>query len=204
MGFGVVNASIDVNLKYGQSGMRVYELQEFLIDKGLLNSTPTGFFGLLTFKAVKNYQSKLSLPPTGFVGPLTRTEINKELNTVMEESIQAEIVETGTTTPVAVLPTPQVMYIPPPQQISEPKIEPIVVNSKPICNLVAERITNNAGDTVGKITWTSSNADAGFLNGTQSISDRVSSGSQSGFSIPQNFVIEFTGKGGRVTCEASL
>lgn len=98
---GVVSvsfASIDKNLKYGQRDKEVTELQEFLIDKGLLKSTPSTYFGLLTFKAVKAYQTSIGVSPTGFVGVLTREKINKEINTEIASSNEAEIKETGTTT----------------------------------------------------------------------------------------------------------
>lgn len=72
-------ASIDKNLKYGQKDKEVTELQEFLIDKGLLKTTPSTYFGLLTLKAVKAYQTSIGVSPTGFVGVLTREKINKEI-----------------------------------------------------------------------------------------------------------------------------
>lgn len=84
-------ATIDSNLKYGSRGVEVTELQEFLIDKGFLTGQPTGNFFALTKKAVISYQKSVNLPATGFVGQLTRAEINKEL-AVNDE---AEIQETG-------------------------------------------------------------------------------------------------------------
>lgn len=84
-------ATIDSNLKYGSRGVEVTELQEFLIDKGFLTGQPTGNFFALTKKAVISYQKSLNLPATGFVGQLTRAEINKEL----EVNNEAEIQETG-------------------------------------------------------------------------------------------------------------
>ncbi|MEN9551970.1 MAG: hypothetical protein RI935_347 [Candidatus Parcubacteria bacterium] len=88
-------ASIDKNLKYGQRDKEVTELQEFLIDKGLLKTTPSTYFGLLTFKAVKAYQTSVGLPATGFVGALTREKINKEIDAVIASSNEAEKAETG-------------------------------------------------------------------------------------------------------------
>lgn len=95
---GVVFASIDINLKYGQKGQEVSELQEFLSDKGYLTSSPSGFFGLMTLKAVKDYQVSVSLPATGYVGYMTREKINTILNEEVATSIEAEVKETGTTT----------------------------------------------------------------------------------------------------------
>jgi len=98
----LASASIDSNLKYAMKGQEVTELQEFLLDKGFLNTTPSGFFGLLTLKAVKAYQASEGLPSTGFVGAMTRQKINTELLTVVEDATKAEIEETGTSTPVVV------------------------------------------------------------------------------------------------------
>lgn len=91
-------ASIDKNLKYGQRDKEVTELQEFLIDKGLLKTTPSTYFGLLTFKAVKAYQTSIGVSSTGFVGVLTREKINKEIDTVIASSNEAEKAETGSST----------------------------------------------------------------------------------------------------------
>ncbi len=88
-------ASIDKNLKYGQRDKEVTELQEFLIDKGILKTTPSNYFGLLTFKAVKAYQTSVGVSPTGFVGALTREKINKEIDTEIASSNEAEKAESG-------------------------------------------------------------------------------------------------------------
>ncbi len=102
-------AAIDVNLKYGQTSTEVTELQDFLVDKGLLNVSPTGYFGLLTLNAVKAYQTSKAIPNTGYVGVLTRTAINSELEVATASSTEAEITETGTTTPIVNTYTPPVV-----------------------------------------------------------------------------------------------
>ena len=89
-------ASIDKNLKYGQKDKEVIELQQFLITKGLLKATPSTYFGALTLKAVKAYQLSVNLSPTGFVGALTREKINKEIETEVASSNQAEKAEAST------------------------------------------------------------------------------------------------------------
>lgn len=94
----VSSASIDSNLKYGSKGPAVVELQEFLIDKGLLGSEATGNFYTLTRRAVISYQASVNLPATGFVGFLTRAKINAELADVASTSDAAEISEWGATT----------------------------------------------------------------------------------------------------------
>src|SRR3989344_3132848 len=68
------------NLRYrstnAQTNDEVSLLQDFLQTNGYLDSSPTGFFGLLTFAAVKKFQTASAIEPTGFVGPLTRGKIN--------------------------------------------------------------------------------------------------------------------------------
>ena len=89
-------ASIDANLKYGQFSTEVTELQDFLVDKGFLKTSPTGFFGLLTLNAVKTYQASIGLPNTGYVGIMTRTAVNAELATFLASSTEAEASELNT------------------------------------------------------------------------------------------------------------
>jgi hypothetical protein len=67
-----------LNLKLGSRGNEVVELQKVLIEAGLLKiSAPTGYFGPLTLKAVKDYQTSNGLKGDGFIGPLTREVLNK-------------------------------------------------------------------------------------------------------------------------------
>lgn len=54
----------------------VSTLQDFLQSQNYLNSEPTGYFGILTFKAVKDFQSANGISPTGYVGPITRAKIS--------------------------------------------------------------------------------------------------------------------------------
>ena len=68
------------NLRYRDRDIykngEVSTLQDFLQSKGYLNSEPTGYFGLLTFKAVKDFQNANYITPTsGYVGPITRAKI---------------------------------------------------------------------------------------------------------------------------------
>lgn len=83
----VTHASIDKNLYYGlKNDAQVVELQEFLIDNGYLSGSATGNFFSLTLKGVKKFQADNGLPSTGFVGTLTRAEINKRLALGLAES----------------------------------------------------------------------------------------------------------------------
>lgn len=65
-------------LKQGSRGNEVTELHKRLIADGYLKITaPTGYFGPLTLKAVKEFQTAKGLNADGVVGPLTRAELNK-------------------------------------------------------------------------------------------------------------------------------
>jgi peptidoglycan hydrolase-like protein with peptidoglycan-binding domain len=65
-------------LRKGMSGNAVKELQERLRAEGYFTfRTSTGYFGPITFEAVRAYQKAHDIPATGFVGPLTTAELNK-------------------------------------------------------------------------------------------------------------------------------
>ncbi|BCX15944.1 MAG: hypothetical protein KatS3mg098_173 [Candidatus Parcubacteria bacterium] len=68
------------NTDFGK-GLRndiVRNLQTILVYEGLLDPQyVTGYFGNITFEAVKKFQAKYGIPQTGFVGPLTRAQLNK-------------------------------------------------------------------------------------------------------------------------------
>lgn len=53
----------------------ISSLQDFLQANGYLHTEPTGFFGVLTLKAAKDFQQANGISPTGFVGPITRAKI---------------------------------------------------------------------------------------------------------------------------------
>ncbi len=73
-------AAFNINLSYGARGANVSELQNFLINKGFLDQgLATGNFLSMTRRAVIDYQESVGVPPTGFVGPLTRGQINYEI-----------------------------------------------------------------------------------------------------------------------------
>lgn len=80
----------------------IYNLQAYLKSKGYLNSNPTGFFGSLTLKAVKNFQKDNAIRNTGLVGPLTRDFIKKQTcvnqNPVIETPSENQNTNTENTT----------------------------------------------------------------------------------------------------------
>jgi len=66
------------NLRVGMRGPEVQMLQECLKYLGLFNYPEcTGYFYGITLKAVKAFQILNDIPATGFVGPMTRKELNK-------------------------------------------------------------------------------------------------------------------------------
>lgn len=68
------------NLWLGSRHADVTKLQQFLINSGYMKDVKNkGFFGVLTFNAVKAYQKKNAISQTGYVGIKTRTAINSTL-----------------------------------------------------------------------------------------------------------------------------
>ncbi len=65
-------AVITKNLFIGSRGSQVVSLQTTLIQNGHMRGTATGYFGLVTFQAVREFQRAHSVHSTGFVGQLTR------------------------------------------------------------------------------------------------------------------------------------
>lgn len=66
------------NLYLGIRNGDVLQLQHRLIDEGFASFDPTGYFGVLTLKAVIAYQKAKHISPAlGYVGVLTRAELNK-------------------------------------------------------------------------------------------------------------------------------
>jgi hypothetical protein len=72
--------SLSDNLRYrsrdaGANG-GVSAFQDFLQSQGYLSSEPTGYFGLLTLKAAKDFQKANGIEPTGYIGTITRGKIS--------------------------------------------------------------------------------------------------------------------------------
>ncbi len=69
------------NLYKGLQNEEVKILQDCLNYLGCMNYKSTGYFGSLTFQAVKNFQIRYNIfPRSGFVGPLTREKLNNQFN----------------------------------------------------------------------------------------------------------------------------
>ncbi len=76
---GASTFNFTMNLHIGMSGNDVTQLQKHLRTLGLFTyPTDTGYFGPITREAVIAYQKLHNITPAvGFVGPLTRAELNK-------------------------------------------------------------------------------------------------------------------------------
>lgn len=70
---GVKNLDLTI-IKFGPESKiyKVIELQNALIGAGYLSGNATGYFGVKTLKAVKQYQKVNGITPTGFVGEKTQ------------------------------------------------------------------------------------------------------------------------------------
>lgn len=94
----VASASFDTSLKYGARGQTVIELQDLLASEDCLSVNSTGYFGLLTLKAVKCFQTKYNLPSTGFFGVMSRAKANEIVANMTASSDVAAQAETNATT----------------------------------------------------------------------------------------------------------
>ncbi|SFL71639.1 N-acetylmuramoyl-L-alanine amidase [Gracilibacillus orientalis] len=63
-------------LEKGNSGQEVQDIQEKLFRMGYLNAEPTGYFGSLTERAVKDFQYETNLWVDGITGIKTRNQID--------------------------------------------------------------------------------------------------------------------------------
>lgn len=77
---GAATSCVDLprNIHRGAEGVFVKKLQSFLVEKGFLDDTITGFYGDKTVTAVKDYQVSRKLPETGMVYDFTRDAIRNE------------------------------------------------------------------------------------------------------------------------------
>lgn len=77
-------------LVFGSQGEQVVLLQKLLIKKGYLSTSATGYYGSLTFQAVKKFQKDHKISAVGVVGPMTRAL----LATMTSVSSSSEVTET--------------------------------------------------------------------------------------------------------------
>ncbi len=67
----------DTDMWFGTTSEDVRQLQMRLKDEGYFHAGVTGYFGGNTFAAVKQYQRDHGIAATGYVGVMTRAELNK-------------------------------------------------------------------------------------------------------------------------------
>lgn len=81
---GVESFRFTTNLSIGTENEDVRELQERLQSEGVFTHDEiTGYFGPITRDAVAAYQRKHNIEPaSGYVGPLTRTHLNRVVTQV--------------------------------------------------------------------------------------------------------------------------
>ncbi len=89
------------DLSEGMQSDNVTELQNRLTSEGVYSGPVTGYFGSLTLAGVKEYQAKHSLPTTGFVGPMTRAELNAALTSAASQGQVLGAQTTGTAETIA-------------------------------------------------------------------------------------------------------
>jgi hypothetical protein len=82
------------NIGFKYRNVDVTELQTRLISLGYMRGTATGYFGVVTLQAVKDFQRANGITPTGFVGVMTRGLLNQGT------TVQGELFE-GTITAVS-------------------------------------------------------------------------------------------------------
>ncbi len=63
------------SLSVGAQGDDVRALQEFLRDRGMLPTDPTGYFGMVTSEAVRRWQTEQGVTPAGIFGPVSRERL---------------------------------------------------------------------------------------------------------------------------------
>ena len=69
-------STITTNLGLGSRGKQVVLLQTILKQKGYMRAGVTGYYGILTMQAVRQFQRAQGIQATGFVGVLTRKALN--------------------------------------------------------------------------------------------------------------------------------
>jgi len=157
--------SLQNNLRYktkdALTNGEVSTLQDFLQEQDFLSSEPTGYFGLLTLKAVKSFQSANEIVPTGYVGPMTRARIFtlSKCGTAVVAS-----------TPVALAPTSSPSTI-----VSGPVQTPYLwpISGDPIIKNQLISSLSNIGQAVGAVGDTIVLYGQGFVNSSSGHSSSV-------------------------------
>ncbi|MCL5269406.1 MAG: peptidoglycan-binding protein [bacterium] len=67
-------------LVQGEKSERVRKLQIWLAGQGLYTGTTDGQFGDMTREAIEKFQTRLGLPATGAVDPMTAAQLDISMN----------------------------------------------------------------------------------------------------------------------------
>lgn len=90
------NRNVTNNLAIRSRGDQVLLLQKVLIERGFMNVDATGYFGVVTLKAVKDFQKAHNITPTGFVGPITRASLIKYTDVALPVTLEEKFEGTVT------------------------------------------------------------------------------------------------------------
>jgi len=85
------------DLAYEDAGQDVTELQKIITSEGFYEGAPSGTFDTKTLEAVKKYQKAKGITATGYIGPLTKAELNKK-KTVGTTAVSSIVATSGTYT----------------------------------------------------------------------------------------------------------
>lgn len=103
--------TINNNLTLGSKGEEVSTLQKFLVAEGYLSmplGVSYGYFGLLTRKAVANWQENNGVSPAlGYFGPISRSVFNKNATSIEAGSASSVPIPASIPVPVSLPTSPQ-------------------------------------------------------------------------------------------------
>ena len=183
---GTASACFTKTLKFGMSDSEVTALQTSL--KGDATVYPeglvTGYFGSLTQKAVKAFQTKYGIDPVGQVGPITRAK----LNSLYCVAASPTPTPTPTATPVAgPLTVTLASDNPPAANVQQGSANNVVAKFTFTAGSTAVNVTGLIFKSYGTVVATG-NADITALklfdeNGIQLGTDRIQAGNQVNFVI---------------------
>ena len=183
---GTASACFTKTLKFGMSDSEVTALQTAL--KGDATVYPeglvTGYFGSLTQKAVKAFQTKYGIDPVGQVGPITRAK----LNSLYCVAASPTPTPTPTATPVAgPLTVTLASDNPPAANVQQGSANNVVAKFTFTAGSTAVNVTGLIFKSYGTVVATG-NADITALklfdeNGIQLGTDRIQAGNQVNFVI---------------------
>ena len=80
-----------VEIKSGDRGDPVKDVQNILIALGFLSSVPDGVFGPKTEQAVIEYQKAVGIEPSGIIDNLTHSALIQDVETGMEEQSETKV-----------------------------------------------------------------------------------------------------------------